>query len=302
VTLAPPRYGPGYAAALISPVCLAIGPIIIDDALRQGVTVPALLAVSAAVAAAATWGLALADRRPRPAAGSHPRSHMLLLAGVMGIVVAPAAGFFAIDRLGTTIVVCVFWLHVPAVSLLLTRVYETAPSRTVLASIVVCVAGVALVSLTSSTADVRLDVTGLSLALVSMTGMSAMAVLVQRAGARLDPIRFNAEALTIAAVVFAAVLVIGGDWRKLDAPSLLSGTLVAVLAIAPGRLLWSIAVRDVGARLAGILGSTQPALVAIFGVPLLQAELTRLQIVGVATLTIGVLLTHAGRPPGGGRG
>lgn len=270
-------------------------PVLIDAGLRAGAQVVPLLTARTTIAAACAWMLVSLRRR----AGTVPlRDPWLALGGVVGLGIGPLAGYFAIQRMGPMVYMSLFFLHVPAIAILLPRLGLARPSRAALACALACTAGVVLVSgvVDGAPDSSRLDLTGLGLAAIATSTTVVLALLLHRAGSRVDPTRFHAQAMTAGALILALALALTDGWGTMDGTAIGAGALIAVLAWLPGRLLWGFAVRDAGARTAGIFGSLQPMLVALIAVVMLGDALTFPQWAGVVILTGAVAALQASRP------
>lgn len=275
---------------------LAAVPILVELGLRAGAAVVPLIAVRTTIAAVCAWTLVIATswRVPR----GWTSDPLLVTAGVVGVGIGPIAGYFAIEKLGPMLYICIYYLHVPAIALLLPRFTNAPPSRAAIASALACMVGVALVvGVAEGKAGGTLDAAGVAFALTAMAFTTMLAIVLHRAGTTVDPARFHAEAMTAGAVILALGLAIGGGWAALETQTLALGAVIAVFAWFPGRLLWAFAVRDAGARTAGIFGALQPMVVALIAIVALGDVLAPSQWAGIVVLTAAVAALQARRSP-----
>jgi drug/metabolite transporter (DMT)-like permease len=200
-------------------------------------------------------------------------------------------GYLALERLDPTAYISIYYLHVPLVAIAAPLLGLEHPSRRALAAAGVSFGGVVLAAGGAGhAAGVFGDGIGLCYALGAVAGTFFMALAFHRAGSQMDATHLNAQFMTVGGVLLFALLAARGDWGGIDSPTIVAGAAIALIAWLPGRLFWSLAVREVGARKAGILGALQPGLVAIFSALLLHDSIGVERWIGIALLTAGVAL------------
>jgi drug/metabolite transporter (DMT)-like permease len=97
----------------------------------------------------------------------------------------------------------------------------------------------------------------------------------------------------LAAIALLAIYLIGFNGEAISGHTWATSTEIALAAWLPGRLCWTLAVQHIGARVAALLASLQPMLVALLGVAVLGESLAILQWVGILTICTSVAWVQA---------
>lgn len=283
------RVGTGYG--LVSPVFQALVPILISAGLRGGSGAMPLLAVRTAIAAGGAWViLSLSRNGASRLRAAWARDPVLVAGGFAGCTAGPFVGYIALERIDPTAYISIYYLHVPLVALAAPLLGLEHASRRALAAAVVSFIGAVLAAGgADQTAGVLGDPVGLACSLGAALGTFFLALALHRAGPHIDATRLNAEFMTVGGLIFVAWLTVRGSWDTVDARALYIGAAIALLAWLPGRLFWSLAVREIGARAAGIFGSLQPGLVALLSAALLHDHIGLDRWLGIALLSGGVV-------------
>ncbi len=290
----------GGAAA--SPLFLALVPILISSGLDGGSDPVSLVLVRTAAAAALLWCAIGATSHFQGFRTGWQRDPMLLLGGLSAYAIGPVAGYFALTRIDATAYISIYYLHVPLLALMLPRLRLEEESRRALFGALACGLGASLAVGMFSARPSSADLTGLALAGISALGTLVFAIAAHRVGDSLNPSRVNAEFMTYSTVLIALVACGRGNWGSIDLRTAGYGLLIAGVAWLPGRVLWTHAIRSVGARTSAIFGAFQPAFVALLGFCFLGDRLGYDRWLGIMIVCAGVAVlyvpVHAIRVPG----
>jgi drug/metabolite transporter (DMT)-like permease len=268
------------------------------EAYRSGVSVPSLLALRFAIAAASFWAIvAIRGRRPAvppPAAWSPRRMTLIGLALGLGYA-AQAGGYFGaltrIDASLTSLLLYVYPALVFAGAVLLRR--ERPDARRV-GALVLATAGVALV-LAGGGAG-ALDGLGVALGLFAAVCYAAYILVTDSVVAGFDPFRLGALVTTGAAgAMWTYGLLAGGldfsfaaaGWAWIVALALIS-TVGAVTAFTLG-------LARVGPSVASIVSTIEPVVTVGLVMALFGERLAPVQLAGGALVLAAVVLLQVRR-------
>lgn len=141
--------------------------------------------------------------------------------------------------------------------------------------------GVVLISQVASLPFEQIDLVGIGLAATAGAAWAGYIVLSRRTGRCFQGADGLAWAMVAAAAVTVPVGVVTSGSALFSAEALLKGVGIAVLSSVLPYTLELVALRQLDARVFGILLSLEPAAAALAGLLILQQGLTSLQLVGI---------------------
>ena len=295
----------GVGLCALAAVLWAASATVARQLIDDGTSPLELTEARALAAAVAFWLIAGRQRRgpgTSPGRRSARPSVIALGATIAGVNLTY---FLAIERLPIAIAVIIQYTAPALVVVYDLLVEHRRPSRATIAALVGVLTGVVLISDAAGafSGGVGLDAIGVTFAAASAFGFAAYNILAARTEPAYGSIGAHARAFTVATLIWIVVQVPRGTPDTLFHLSSLPGiAIVTLVGTVAAFGIYSAGIRRIGATHATITSTLEPVAVALFGVLLLDQQLTAAQVLG-AILVLGSVITLRPRevvvpPPG----
>jgi drug/metabolite transporter (DMT)-like permease len=276
--------GVGFELLVVVRSVMAM-PLFVWIALRSGPQAPAVAADEEAKPLAVT---------PLPAA--RPRTRAVLAAVIAGVTcyyVGALVDFWALTMIDASVERVLLFSYPAMVVLIDSVIRRRAPSRRVVAAMVITYLGIFFAMGGIDVFELRANLLGAALTLVAALTTAIYFLIGERTTRELGSTRFAAIGMSSAAVVLALHYALFGSWSAIAALGGYEWFLLGVLAIAcmfiPG-LMQAEGMRRVGAQL-GSLGSTiGPVTTIVLAAIFLGERLNGWQWLGSAMIVASVLV------------
>ena len=276
----------GILLALISAVAFGTYPILARFTLGCGVTTWTILFLRFLCCAGVLWLYCLAKGKMK---GLTAKTALGLLGiGMVAYAAMSALNLAAITRISTSLaslLLCAYPVFVALFSVLLGR---EKPSWLLAISLAVCVVGLWLVIDVHS---VNVDLPGLAMAVGASISYAVYVLGGSMLGGKADPILRATLIMSGACLAYMACGAAMGEIRFAFEPvgwAWLAG-MVILTTVVPVTLFW-LAIDQIGAVDASILGIVEPISTVILSVWVLGEQLRGGQILGIAIALSGILL------------
>lgn len=292
----------GTWAAVLATVLLSAKNVLAKHAYGAGATATDLLGMRLYIAAALLM-LVLIFREGtnafRVRAGGWP---LLLALGSIGIAGSMMTSFTSIEYIGASLSTTLTFVYPAFTILLLVPLTKRAPDRSALATMILTLLGLPLLTMSNSNEglesalfDIRLGGTsglGVSLALGSALLYAFFNAGSMLTRSRMTALQLSAIGTTIAAVVHIAIN--GLQWNS-DPAVLEAAVLLGIFCGFVPFLANAYALQTVGATRVVIIGSLGPPLTAILSMLFLDETLTTFNAIGIAIVVGGITLLNVRR-------
>ncbi|XZG70266.1 DMT family transporter [Chitinibacteraceae bacterium HSL-7] len=230
-------------------------------------------------------------RKPDAAGLSWQDRGWLLLLGMLGYYLASVFDFIGLETVSASIERLLLYLYPTLTVLLSAWWFGHAITRRMWVALVLTYAGIALV-LGSDVQHVRLDWTGVAWIIASTLSFACYLTLSPKAIKRMGALRFTEGALLVSAGMMAVHFVLARPVTALiqPAPVYAYVAAMAVFATVLPVYLMNMAVGQLGAGRAAVIGSIGPVLTIIMSMSVLDESLSALQWLGAAVVLSGVAL------------
>lgn len=287
----------GVVYALLAAVGFSAKAILIKLAYRDSADAITLLALRMLFSVPFFIGIALwARRRHMDRLSWHDRMLILIL-GVIGYYLSSFLDFLGLQYISAGLERLILFLHPTMTVILSALIYKRAIGRRVIAAMLLCYAGIALVFLHN--AEVKQDgiLLGASLVFASALSYSVYLVGAGHALARIGTTRFTAYAMMVASAASLLQFAVIRPMSALDLPLQVFELAIAMAifsTVLPAFLL-SYAIRRIGSGSASLIGSIGPVSTIYMAYLFLNENISLLQIVGSSLVLIGVLIISVTR-------
>jgi drug/metabolite transporter (DMT)-like permease len=282
----------GGLFVVLSSVMFASVPIMGRVVIESGLPIGGILATRFGITAALLAGILVIARRPLvPPSG---RRIPLLAVGMFGYAVESSFYFAALDHGAVAPVTLLFFtfpVFVTAASWVLGR---ERPNRVTALALACGVGGAAII--VAAGRELSIEPLGVLLALCSALSYTAMIVGAERVFRGVHPLSGSLWVSGGAAIGLAAsALLLGAN--QLPQGSEQWWPILGMGAVTAGAF-WTLfaGLRWLGAVRASIIGSTEPFVVAVFGVVFLDEPIGPAIVVGGALIIAGAVLAGLSRP------
>lgn len=282
----------GVLFALLAAVGFSAKAILVKLAYLDRVDAVTLLALRMAFSVPFFVGVALWTRRQH-ADPLSPHDRMLVVGlGLIGYYLSSFLDFLGLQYISAGLERLILFLYPTMTVVLSALVYKRAIGRSVMAALVVCYAGIALVFFHDLGTLQGGIVLGASLVFASTLSYSVYLVGAGHAIARIGAARFTAYAMIVATLASLLQFVFTHPLDALAVPLRVYelALAMAIFSTVLPVFLLSLAIRRIGSGRASLLGSIGPVSTILMAYVFLQETISLLQIAGSALVLAGVLL------------
>ncbi len=282
----------GVIFALLAAVGFSAKAILVKLAYLDRVDAVTLLALRMAFSVPFFIGVALWARRQHAEPLSRHDRVLVVILGLIGYYLSSFLDFLGLQTISAGLERLILFLYPTMTVILSALIYKRAISRTVMAAMVVCYAGIALVFVHDVGTMRGGLVVGASLVFASTLSYSVYLVGAGHAIARIGAARFTAYAMIVAT---AASLLQFAATHPVDALAVPARVYELALAMAifstllPVFLL-SHAIRRIGSGSTSLIGSVGPVSTILMAYVFLQEGLSVSQVAGSALVLAGVII------------
>jgi drug/metabolite transporter (DMT)-like permease len=282
----------GIVFALLAAVGFSAKAILVKLAYLDGVDAVTLLALRMVFSVPFFIGVALwAWRRHAEPLDTHDRMLVLGL-GLIGYYCSSFLDFLGLQYISAGLERLILFLYPTMTVILSALLYQRAIGRKVIAALVLCYAGIALVFLHDVGAKEGGIVLGASLVFASTLSYSIYLVGAGHAIGRIGAMRFTAYAMVVASAASLLQFVAMRPWSALDLPVRvyeLSLAMAIFSTVLPVFLL-SFAIRRIGSGSASLIGAVGPVSTIYLAYVILGESISLLQVAGSSLVLAGVLV------------
>src|SRR3954463_14681675 len=273
----------GLLLCLVSAAGFGAMAIFAKEAYATGLDVTTLLALRFPIAAAMLGALIGLRRRP---VGS-PRG--LAAGGVLGLWYAAQAGLFfsALERIHAGLASLLLYISPALVTLGAFSLGRERPDRRRVGALALASAGVVLVLAGGGTGE--LDPLGAALALGAAAAYTVYILASDRMAATTPPVPFAASVVTGAALTFAVVALVRGDFHVSGEGFMWTAVLASVSTVMP-IVLFMAGLARVGPSTASIASTIEPPFTVTLAWIVFGETLGALQLAGGALVLSAVVL------------
>lgn len=231
---------------------------------------------------------------------THARTFVLY--GLFAVVAAQLFYFMAVERLDVSVALLIEYTAPVAVVAWMWLTQGQRPGRLTLLG--ASLAAVGLVLLLGVGGDADIDLIGVGLALIAMTGAAAYFVMSADNSSGIPPITLAAGGLTVAAVAFWTIAAIGVvpiqvtaepvEFALFSVPTWAAVLFLGLVTAAAAYVTGIYAARHLGSRLASFVALSEVAAGVAFAWLLLDQVPTPLQLLGALLILGGVVVVKLG--------
>ncbi len=287
----------GIIFALLAAVGFSAKAILVKLAYLDGVDAITLLALRMVFSVPFFIGIAIwARQHHAEQLNTHDRLLVLGL-GLIGYYLSSFLDFLGLQYISAGLERLILFLYPTLTVLLSALVYKRAIGRKVIAAMVLCYAGIALVFMHDLGTKQDGIVLGAALVFASTLSYSIYLVGAGHAIARIGAMRFTAYAMVVASVASLLQFTVMRPLSTLDLPLRVYELAIAMAifsTVLPVFML-SFAIRRIGSGSASLIGSIGPVSTIYMAYLILGEHISLLQIVGSALVLGGVLAISTSR-------
>lgn len=282
----------GVLFALLAAIGFSAKAILVKLAYLDRVDAVTLLALRMAFSVPFFVGVALWTRRQHADPLSPPDRMLVVGLGLIGYYLSSFLDFLGLQYISAGLERLILFLYPTMTVVLSALVYKRAIGRSVMAALVVCYAGIALVFFHDLGTLQGGIVLGASLVFASTLSYSVYLVGAGHAIARIGAARFTAYAMIVATLASLLQFVFTHPLDALAVPLRVYelALAMAIFSTVLPVFLLSLAIRRIGSGRASLLGSIGPVSTILMAYVFLQETISLLQIAGSALVLAGVLL------------
>ena len=282
----------GVIFALLAAVGFSAKAILVKLAYLDDVDAVTLLALRMVFSVPFFIGVAFWVRRQHAAPLSVHDRLLVLGLGLIGYYLSSFLDFLGLQYISAGLERLILFLY-PTMTVILTAlIYKRAIGKKVIAAMVLCYAGIALVFMHDVDTRQGSILLGTALVFASTISYSIYLVGAGHAIARIGAMRFTAYAMVVASVASLLQFVVLRPLSTLDLPMRVYELAVAMAifsTVLPVFML-SFAIRRIGSGSASLIGSIGPVSTIYMAYLILNESISLLQIVGSSLVLIGVLI------------
>ena len=281
----------GVAFALLAAVGFSAKAVLAKLTYIEGMDAMSLLALRMSFSAPFFVGVAL-WAKARQFAPLSTRDWIIVVAlGLLGYYLSSYLDFLGLEYISAGLERLILFLYPTMTVILSALVYRRAIGRRVIAAMILCYAGIALVFVHN--AEVKQDgiVLGASLVFAGTLCFSLYLIGAGHAIARIGAMRFTAYAMLVASAASLLQFALMRPLAALDLPLRAYGLTfaMAILATVLPVFLMSYAIRRIGPSSTSLIGSIGPISTLYLAYVFLDEGVSLLQGVGSALILAGVL-------------
>ena len=282
----------GVILALLAAVGFSLKAILVKLAYLDGVDAVTLLALRMAFSMPFFAGVALWISRRRVAALDWHDRMLVLGLGLVGYYLSSYLDFMGLQYISAGLERLILFLYPTMTVVLSALIYRRAIGGKIIAAMLLCYAGIALVFLHDAGAGQEKIALGASLVFLSTLSYSIYLVGAGHAIARIGTARFTSYAMIVASLACLVQFAATHPPASLDLPwrvYRLSIAMAIVSTVLPVFLL-SYAIRSIGSGRASLIGSVGPVSTIYLAYLFLGERISALQIAGSMLVLAGVLV------------
>jgi drug/metabolite transporter (DMT)-like permease len=300
------RISRGVGLAVAAATAYGVSPVLVKVSLDYGIDIFSLLLIRFVIASSVLWLLwflaagSLRSLAPAGASKGHERRVLLIQSALLGALIYASqvlAFTFALDRIGASLAIMIFYSY-PAMIVLGARLLgrEALTPRRVVAVVIVLTG---IVMLASGGSGTTFDPLGILLALGSAVAVTVLTLALATLVERLHPVEFGASLTSGATFSYLIAALLAGASMHVPAEAWVVIVPLAILPSVIGMLLMSLGVREAGPSLAGLALTVEPVVAVVMAAAFLGEDLALLQLTGGAFVVLGVAVAIDGReaPP-----
>jgi drug/metabolite transporter (DMT)-like permease len=282
----------GVFFALLAAIGFSAKAILVKLAYLDRVDAVTLLALRMAFSVPFFIGVALWARRQHAEPLSRRDLLLVLILGLIGYYLSSFLDFLGLQYVSAGLERLILFLYPTMTVILSALLYRRAISRTVMAAMAVCYAGIALVFFHDVGTLQGGLVVGASLVFASTLSYSVYLVGAGHAIARIGTSRFTAYAMIVATAASVLQFAFTHPVHALDVPARVYelALAMAIFSTLLPVFLLSHAIRRIGSGSTSLIGSIGPVSTIFMAYVFLQERVSLLQVAGSALVLAGVIL------------
>ena len=282
----------GVFFALLAAIGFSAKAILVKLAYLDRVDAVTLLALRMAFSVPFFIGVALWARRQHAEPLSRRDRILVVMLGLIGYYLSSLLDFLGLQTLSAGLERLILFLYPTMTVILSALLYKRAISRTVMAAMAVCYAGIALVFFHDVGTMQGGLVVGASLVFASTLSYSVYLVGAGHAIARIGAARFTAYAMIVATTASVLQFALTHPLLALEVPARVVelALAMAIFSTLLPVFLLSHAIRRIGAGSTSLIGSIGPVSTIYLAYAFLQERLSVSQVAGSALVLAGVIL------------
>ena len=282
----------GVFFALLAAVGFSAKAILVKLAYLDRVDAVTLLALRMAFSVPFFIGVALWARRQHAEPLSRHDRILVVILGLIGYYLSSLLDFLGLQTLSAGLERLILFLYPTMTVILSALLYKRAISRTVMAAMVVCYAGIALVFFHDVGTMQGGLVVGASLVFASTLSYSVYLVGAGHAIARIGAARFTAYAMIVATTASVLQFALTHPLQALEVPARVVelALAMAIFSTLLPVFLLSHAIRRIGSGSTSLIGSIGPVSTIFMAYVFLQERVSVSQVAGSALVLAGVII------------
>ena len=282
----------GVFFALLAAVGFSAKAILVKLAYLDRVDAVTLLALRMAFSVPFFIGVALWARRQHAEPLSRNDRMLVLILGLIGYYLSSLLDFLGLQTLSAGLERLILFLYPTMTVILSALLYKRAISRTVMAAMAVCYAGIALVFFHDVGTTQGGLVVGASLVFASTLSYSIYLVGAGHAIARIGAARFTAYAMIVATTASLLQFAVTHPLHALEVPVRVVelALAMAIFSTLLPVFLLSHAIRRIGSGNTSLIGSIGPVSTIFMAYVFLHERLSVSQVAGSALVLAGVII------------
>ena len=282
----------GVFFALLAAVGFSAKAILVKLAYLDRVDAVTLLALRMAFSVPFFIGVALWARRQHAEPLSRHDRILVVILGLIGYYLSSLLDFLGLQTLSAGLERLILFLYPTMTVILSALLYKRAISRTVMAAMAVCYAGIALVFFHDVGTMQGGLVVGASLVFASTLSYSVYLVGAGHAIARIGAARFTAYAMIVATTASVLQFAFTHPLHALEVPARVVelALAMAIFSTLLPVFLLSHAIRRIGSGSTSLIGSIGPVSTIFMAYVFLQERVSVSQVAGSALVLAGVII------------
>ena len=282
----------GVFFALLAAVGFSAKAILVKLAYLDRVDAVTLLALRMAFSVPFFIGVALWARRQHAEPLSRHDRILVVILGLIGYYLSSLLDFLGLQTLSAGLERLILFLYPTMTVILSALLYKRAISRTVMAAMAVCYAGIALVFFHDVGTMQGGLVVGASLVFASTLSYSVYLVGAGHAIARIGTARFTAYAMIVATTASVLQFAFTHPLHALEVPARVVelALAMAIFSTLLPVFLLSHAIRRIGSGSTSLIGSIGPVSTIFMAYVFLQERVSVSQVAGSALVLAGVII------------
>ncbi len=282
----------GVFFALLAAVGFSAKAILVKLAYLDRVDAVTLLALRMAFSVPFFIGVALWARRQHAEPLSRHDLILVLILGLIGYYLSSFLDFLGLQYISAGLERLILFLYPTMTVILSALLARRALSRTVMAAMAVCYAGIALVFFHDVGTMQGGIVVGASLVFASTLSYSVYLVGAGHAIARIGTARFTAYAMIVATAASVLQFAFTHPLQALEVPARVVelALAMAIFSTLLPVFLLSHAIRRIGSGSTSLIGSIGPVSTLFMAYVFLQERVSVLQVAGSALVLAGVII------------